>query len=535
MTQRQQTVGATSVATLGYGYDLADRITAITYPSGREVRYDRDAKGRVAGVATRGAAAASWVSVASAIGYQPFGAVEGMSLGNGLSVANDRGLDGRLRSRRLASSTTGAALSDLRYRHDPDGNVAGIDDAVNPERSALYGYDAMGRLNLTVAQGSAASASYSYTSGTNRLTGINGPAGARSISYDTRGNPVSEVRPGSQSVDIAYDGHGRMTSYARSGEASLTHLYNGLDDRVATTSVTAGGSETRRFVYAPDGRVIGEYGSSANDVKAEFIWMSPEVGESGTFGGDDGLGGYMPLAVAANDNNGASQLLWVHANHMGVPAVMTDAQGTALPFPTSYALPGFPGQSRTFADLYYNRYRDYDPTTGRYIQADPIGLAGGSSPYSYAMNNPLRYVDPSGLGPEIAGCVLAGPAAPACAAVDLVGTGLAALYAYYMLSHPADAPKAPAVAEPDCPPNGSCPPCRTISGRIVPVGTVGYRPLDTPSRPQHGIIGPHHNLLIANQAPRNSPKPCKCFWQPAGAVSPGNLPRGAIPVERFAN
>ena len=85
---------------------------------------------------------------------------------------------------------------------------------------------------------------------------------------------------------------------------------------------------------------------------------------------------------------------------MGVPTVITDATGTELSFPTGYALPGFPGQSRTpgllVADLYYNRYRDYDPTTGRYIQADPIGLAGGASPYSYAMNNPLRYTDPTG-------------------------------------------------------------------------------------------------------------------------------------------
>ena len=78
------------------------------------------------------------------------------------------------------------------------------------------------------------------------------------------------------------------------------------------------------------------------------------------------------------------------------PAVITDATGTELSFPTGYALPGFPGQSRTFADLYYNRYRDYDPTTGRYIQADPIGLEGGASPYSYAMNNPLRFSDPTG-------------------------------------------------------------------------------------------------------------------------------------------
>jgi hypothetical protein len=45
---------------------------------------------------------------------------------------------------------------------------------------------------------------------------------------------------------------------------------------------------------------------------------------------------------------------------------------------------------------YYNRYRDYDPTTGRYIQADPIGLEGDENPYAYALGNPLRYADPTG-------------------------------------------------------------------------------------------------------------------------------------------
>ncbi|WP_090271428.1 RHS repeat-associated core domain-containing protein [Thalassovita taeanensis] len=38
----------------------------------------------------------------------------------------------------------------------------------------------------------------------------------------------------------------------------------------------------------------------------------------------------------------------------------------------------------------------YDPTTGRYIQADPLGLIDGASVYGYALQNPGKYVDPRG-------------------------------------------------------------------------------------------------------------------------------------------
>jgi uncharacterized protein RhaS with RHS repeats len=40
--------------------------------------------------------------------------------------------------------------------------------------------------------------------------------------------------------------------------------------------------------------------------------------------------------------------------------------------------------------------RDYDPATGRYLQADPLGLVDGASVYGYARQNPGRYVDPRG-------------------------------------------------------------------------------------------------------------------------------------------
>ncbi|HUW29649.1 MAG TPA: DUF5675 family protein [Sulfuriferula sp.] len=58
----------------------------------------------------------------------------------------------------------------------------------------------------------------------------------------------------------------------------------------------------------------------------------------------------------------------------------------------------FPGQYYDQeTGLAYNYFRDYDPSTGRYMEADPIGLGGGVNQYTYALGNPIRYIDPQGL------------------------------------------------------------------------------------------------------------------------------------------
>ena len=103
------------------------------------------------------------------------------------------------------------------------------------------------------------------------------------------------------------------------------------------------------------------------------------------------------------------EMYFVRTDHIGRPVFATDDTGTKvweasyLPFGGVQTTSGpnsdlrFPGQwFQAETGLHQNWMRDYDPTTGRYIQADPLGLVDGASVYGYALQNPGRYVDPRG-------------------------------------------------------------------------------------------------------------------------------------------
>ncbi|MES2282083.1 MAG: RHS repeat-associated core domain-containing protein [Pseudomonadota bacterium] len=71
--------------------------------------------------------------------------------------------------------------------------------------------------------------------------------------------------------------------------------------------------------------------------------------------------------------------------------------GTATVASVSFNL-RYPGQ---YADaesgLSYNYFRSYDSGSGRYTQADPVGLDGGWNRFGYVYGNPLKFADPLGL------------------------------------------------------------------------------------------------------------------------------------------
>lgn len=99
--------------------------------------------------------------------------------------------------------------------------------------------------------------------------------------------------------------------------------------------------------------------------------------------------------------------LWSGTSGVSDIAV-TDAYGIVLDVSastgTSITPPdpvGFGGQFGNYTDwdtgLVLMGHRYYDPGKARFLTRDPIGYNGGINVYAYCENNPIRWIDPSGL------------------------------------------------------------------------------------------------------------------------------------------
>lgn len=108
----------------------------------------------------------------------------------------------------------------------------------------------------------------------------------------------------------------------------------------------------------------------------------------------------------------AAQYNYLYTDYLGTPQIALNNQGQQTWKGTSEAFGKvilntnntiimnlrFPGQYFDIeTNTHYNGFRNYNPTTSRYIQRDPLGLNAGINLYAYTYNNPLRYNDPYGL------------------------------------------------------------------------------------------------------------------------------------------
>ncbi len=174
-----------------------------------------------------------------------------------------------------------------------------------------------------------------------------------------------------------------------------------------------------------------------------------------TFGG---MLGQSESALLSGDTTHGPAIgtYYYHPNHIQSTSVVTDATGNEvtrmayLPFGevsqanstgANTVTAKFTGQDYDDSfGLYYYNARYYDPSIGRFMSADTVvpdaWNAQAYNRYSYALNNPINYVDPSGHMPWLAWVFspILAPIIVVAAAVAIVAT--AALAAFGVMPNP---------------------------------------------------------------------------------------------------
>ncbi|MCK9420712.1 MAG: RHS domain-containing protein [Nitrospirae bacterium] len=361
-----------------YTYDQNGNLKTMTYPSGRVITYNYT-NDRAVSVLNNAA------TLATSINYKPFGGMSGLMYGNG--IVGTIGYDNQYRITNIQTSGT----MNLSYNlYDANGNIKSIQNTFEPSKNKTFDYDALDRLSTAISSGiwgslgwtydgvgnrqTEGSTVYTYTAGTNKLTG----AGGLNFGYDNNGNTTSQAARTyiyNQNQRLIQVNDGSMTAY---------YTYNGNGQRVKKN---VSGAITV-FHYGLNGQIIAESNNSGN-ITAEYVYLNGQ-----------------PLAKIEGTNT-----YYYHNDHLGTPQVMTDSAGVVKwsadykPFGEATVTVStitnnlrFPGQYYDAeTGLNYNYMRNYNPVIGRYIEADPMGLPSGINLYAYVRNNPNRGKDPFGL------------------------------------------------------------------------------------------------------------------------------------------
>jgi RHS repeat-associated protein len=415
-TSRKVVTGvAVSVAR---AYDIAGRLNSIQYPDAagqlssdsEVVTYHYDSAGLLQ----------SMTPYIRRIAHRADGSLATIEYGNGTRTAFQYDPRRSWLTAIVVNDDQQNILASLGYSLDAKGRIVSA-TFDNPQRTTFaYGYDDLDRLT-TVRDGEVADFTYDqignmiYSSNTgNFLYPASGPNGCG------RGTPCKGPHAasvtGSPGVTqpCAYDANGNMTS-------GMSRTINDWDVGNRPLTIVTG-SGAVQFAYDGAGARVEKISGAS---RIRYFDDLVEIAVPGGL-----IKNYYAVGrlIARRDSAG---LWYFHADRLGSPRLLTDAAGvpagryeydafgkrraiaTNLPGMEPVGFGGAEADAET--GLTYLRARYYDAGFGRFLSADSI-VPDTANPqalnrYSYAYNNPLRYVDPSGHKPLLdpfSGCSEAG-------------------------------------------------------------------------------------------------------------------------------
>ncbi|MCY1042096.1 RHS repeat-associated core domain-containing protein [Corallococcus sp. bb12-1] len=447
-----------------YTYDNQGDVAAIDYPGtdGVSLGYQRDVAGRVArilvndqriaaytygangGIATEAlySDAGQQVGVTRTFSYAPPGWLQ-QTQGSQFSETTDYALPpgggagwyGGMPSRITTAARGPRPERVSNFGMDPRGWLSSV-DASDGQGAQPYSYDANG--NLTKQ----ADITQTYTQATqDRAQSLTAPPEAVTFGYDANGNQttLSDTTGGSGGSTSTWDGFRDRVLETRMGNGTRVDVRYGRDSRRIQKTVTqaTGQSVAKLYLRGAGNDVLVEVSGSSS---VQYIWgprgpVQLRTGSLRAFIVTDRLGSIRAvLDEQANLIAGYDYLPY------------GDTAGGALG-PQPDIIPyRFVARELDETGDYDFRARMYSPRQGRMRSTDPRHQF--SSPYAYAGNNPLMYIDPDGefvvelitaiglaiaaAAAEVAAAAAAAAAATAAAIVEVapaiaIGAGLGAV------------------------------------------------------------------------------------------------------------
>ncbi len=388
--------------TLPYGGDfltqfeyvgLTENLSSILYPDGLEVGYQYDNAGQMEQVP----------GYVESIEYSPIGSVAQVDYANGMITTSVYAPDQLWRMTDRVTTDGQTNLQSVSYVYDPVGNILQITDASDSilAKTSSYTYDDLDRLMSATVVDSADENDYIRTFTYSPTGNILNKSDLGSYIYEDK-HPQAVTGVGSDY--FVYDANGSLTE-----ENEAYYLY----DERGQMSFSKGGSAAVYYFYDESGErlnklfddnhaqaYVNQY-YEAEVLKGELVDSSRYV-----------YVGPLKVATVGSDD----VVAFHHEDHLSGASVTTGENGQVLELVDYYPYGEvrieqknegyendylYTGQERDEeTDLMYYGARYYDPVVGRFMSVDPWG-GDLSNPqtlnkYAYVVNNPLKYVDPTG-------------------------------------------------------------------------------------------------------------------------------------------
>jgi insecticidal toxin complex protein TccC len=456
--QRLLEPGEGAVSTWSFG-PLNDVLEQVDAKGNRQVfRLTLDGRLRETRLQLQGMSI--WQTLVSDIQYSAEGQVTHETAGNGVETTLlYRAEDGLLRERR-AQDASARWLQHLIYDYDRTGNVLSIEDKALPVRyfanqriepisrfiydslyqlieafgweagSANQGPESVGRADPAAVSNYRQTYSYDESGNLLKLTHVGAQSMGRELKaarYSNRCLPWRNGEPPTEeTIAAAFDAKGNLLELDQ-GRFLRWDLRNQLQS-ISPVERESGRNDQESYVYDGGGqrvRKIRSLNTNARTVVAEVRYL-PGL-ELRT---DSGTGKALQVITAQAGLNSVRVLHWETDLPPGVTndqyryslvdhlnsctlELADDARiisrETYHPFGTTawsaapndtdgdYKTVRYSGKERDATGLYYYGFRYYLPWLQRWLNPDPAGDIDGLNLFSMVLNNPMTFIDPSGL------------------------------------------------------------------------------------------------------------------------------------------